>query len=96
MCEHVLDDIQNAIQQEKTMSNDLDRQIRTYEKKLRLKQIELTGKAMSNSTSHDNVRRQEQKFENRLDTVSQSNEVTCRSIDSLVRRLSNDSIVNRP
>ena len=62
------DEIQSEIQNEKTLSTDLDAKLREWEKKMRQKQTEIGG-ANAAVTFNANVRKQERVLENRLDTV---------------------------
>jgi ribosomal protein S4 len=62
------DEIQNEIQEEKTLSTDLDAKLREWEKKIRQKQTEIGG-ANAAITFNANVRKQDRVLENRLDTV---------------------------
>lgn len=66
-----LDQIQSEIQNEKSLSTELDVKLREWEKKIREKQAE-TGGANVAVTFNANVRKQERVLENRLDTVSDS------------------------
>jgi len=63
-----LDEIQNEIQDEKSLSNELDTKLREWEKKIRQKQTEVGGANVA-VTFNANVRKQERVLENRLDTV---------------------------
>ncbi len=63
-----LDEIQGEIQNEKSLSTELDVKINEWEKKIRQKQTE-TGGAHAAITFNANVRKQERVLENRLDTV---------------------------
>ena len=66
----VLDQLQSDIQNEKTISTELDVQIREWEKKIRQKQTEVGG-AHAAVNFNANVQKQGRVLENRLDTVSE-------------------------
>ncbi|CAF0923586.1 unnamed protein product [Adineta ricciae] len=62
------DQLQSDIQNEKTISTELDVEIREWEKKIRQKQSEVGG-AHAAVNFNANVQKQERVFENRLDTA---------------------------
>ncbi|CAF1032430.1 unnamed protein product [Rotaria sordida] len=62
------DEIQSEIQNEKSLSSELDIKLREWEKKIRQKQTEIGG-ANAAVTFNANVRKQERVLENRLDTA---------------------------
>ncbi|UJR31064.1 hypothetical protein I4U23_018574 [Adineta vaga] len=62
------DHLQSDVQNEKSLSLELDAEIREWEKKVRSKQTEVGG-AHAGVTFNANVRKQERVLENRLDTA---------------------------
>ncbi len=88
-----LDEIQSDIQNEKTLSAELDAKLREWEKKIRQKQAE-TGGANVAVTFNANVKKQERVLENRLDTVGVSIEYSIKKLFlCFVLRHLNDSIL---